>query len=208
MYTPEAVIRLKKDNQVILTAEDAELLLSLKKGELAHFPHQSPFVTPEGNKLTLEGEEILAEYLTKSAYFQNSLAAMYRNPVPTVDGLIVSSGKILLIKRNAAPFRGSYALPGGFVEYGETLEQAVLREIKEETGLDTQISHLIGVFSAPNRDPRRHTISVAFALEILRGTPKAGDDAAAAEFFALDELPPLAFDHAEIIAKWRQETLY
>ena len=119
-------------------------------------------------------------------------------PSITVDGVIIKDGKILLIKRKNEPFKGRWALPGGFVEYGETVEEAVLREVKEETGLDAEIKKLVGVYSDPNRDPRGHTISVVFLLE-AKGSAIAGDDASDAKFFNLDDLPPLAFDHEKII---------
>lgn len=123
----------------------------------------------------------------------------YRNPKLTVDGVVVRGNKILLIKRKNKPFKGKWALPGGFVEYGETVEEAVAREAAEETGLDTEIKQIVGVYSDPDRDPRGHTISIAYLLSVKGGTPKGGDDASDARFFDADELPPLAFDHDKII---------
>ncbi len=119
-------------------------------------------------------------------------------PSIAVDGVLIKNGKILLIKRKNEPFKGKWALPGGFVEYGERVEDAVLREFQEEVGIKAKIKKLLGVYSDPKRDPRGHVISVVFLLE-AEGEPKAGDDAADAKFFSLDELPPLAFDHEKII---------
>lgn len=121
-----------------------------------------------------------------------------KKPSITVDGVIIKNGKILLIKRKNEPFKGKWALPGGFVEYGEKVEDAVLREIKEETGLNAKIKNLLGVYSDPNRDPRGHTISIVFILE-GEGEAKASDDASDVKFFDLNKLPPLAFDHEKII---------
>ena len=121
-----------------------------------------------------------------------------KKPSITVDGVIIKNGKILLVKRRNEPFKGKWALPGGFVEYGETVEKAVLREVKEETGMDAKIKKLVGVYSDPARDPRGHTISIVFLLE-GKGDAIAGDDAIEAKFFDLNELPPLAFDHEKII---------
>ncbi|MCK5038278.1 MAG: NUDIX hydrolase, partial [Thermoplasmata archaeon] len=104
-------------------------------------------------------------------------ATMYQNPALTVDAIILIDDKLLLIQRGNDPFKGYYALPGGFVEYGERVEEAVEREVKEETGLDAEVQELIGVYSAPDRDPRGHTISVVFHLEVIGGELKAGDDA-------------------------------
>lgn len=121
------------------------------------------------------------------------------NPRLTVDGVIISNEKLLLIRRGRPPFRDTWALPGGFVEYGETVETAVQREVMEETGLTTSVRRLVGVYSAPDRDPRGHTVSVAFLLTVESGSPRGGDDAAEARWFSLDDLPDLAFDHAKII---------
>ncbi|KAA0000265.1 MAG: NUDIX hydrolase [Thermoplasmata archaeon] len=119
-------------------------------------------------------------------------------PSIAVDGILIKDGKILLIKRKNEPFKGKWALPGGFVEYGEKVEDAVLREFKEEVGIKAKIKKLVGVYSDPSRDPRGHVISIVFLLE-AEGVPKAGDDAMEARFFDLNDLPPLAFDHEKII---------
>ena len=123
----------------------------------------------------------------------------YKSPKLTVDGVVLSDDKILLIKRKNDPFRGKWALPGGFVEYGEKVEDAVLREIYEETGLKTSIIKNFGVYSDPNRDPRGHTVSIVYLLDIIGGNLTGGDDASDAKFFKLDELPDLSFDHDIII---------
>jgi len=125
-------------------------------------------------------------------------------PSLTVDGIVVKNGKILLIRRGKDPFRGAYALPGGFVEYGETVEGAIVREIKEETGLETDVSFLLGVYSDPLRDPRGHTVTVVFVMDFVRGELHPGDDAIDAGWFDLDQLPELAFDHYQIINDYRK----
>ena len=128
----------------------------------------------------------------------------HRKPSITVDGVIFRKNKnkkkeILLIQRANEPFKGKWALPGGFVEYGETTEKAVIREVLEETGLHTKIDELAGVYSDSNRDPRGHTISIVYSLKIIDGKLVGGSDAKNAKFFDLEELPPLAFDHEKII---------
>ncbi|MFO7677709.1 MAG: NUDIX hydrolase [Thermoplasmatota archaeon] len=123
----------------------------------------------------------------------------YKKPNITVDGIILKDNKILLVKRKNNPFKDKWALPGGFVEYGETTEKAVVREIFEETGLKTTVQNLIGVYSDPLRDPRGHTISIVYILNITNGEIAAGDDAADANFFKLNQLPNLSFDHKDII---------
>ncbi len=127
-----------------------------------------------------------------------------RNPYPTVDIVIETGGGIVLVHRAHEP-RG-WALPGGFVDYGERYEDAARREAMEETGLDVELTDLLGVYSDPTRDPRHHTASVVFVGRAT-GEPRAGDDADRAEVFALDHLPsPLVFDHADIVrdyAAWR-----
>ena len=123
-------------------------------------------------------------------------------PVLTVDTVVFHEGKVLLVKRGVEPFKGKWALPGGRVECGERVEDAALRELKEETGIEGELVTLISVYSDPNRDPRGHYVSVAF-LAVPKGStePKAATDAAEAKWFPLSEIPwnDLAFDHAQII---------
>ncbi len=122
-----------------------------------------------------------------------------RRPALTVDLIIElpeASNRIVLIQRKNPP--SGWALPGGFVEYGETVEAAAIREAREETSLEVTLRNLFGVYSAPQRDPRGHTVSVVFTAE-GRGELQAGDDAGAAAAFADDDLPELAFDHQKIL---------
>src|SRR2546430_1823181 len=101
------------------------------------------------------------------------------HPAVTVDGLVLVDGKLVAIRRGNDPFRGMPALPGGFVELGETTVEAVVREVREETGLETQVLRLVGVFSDPGRDPRGHTVTIAYAPEAIGGRVKGGGDGAA-----------------------------
>jgi 8-oxo-dGTP diphosphatase len=127
-----------------------------------------------------------------------------RHPVVAVDGLVLQEGKLVAILRGNEPFRGMPALPGGFIELGETTQQAVVREVREETGLDTRVVHLVGVFSNPGRDPRGHVVSIAYALEVIGGHLRAGTDAAKIALIDPDAAPPMAFDHNEIVRVWRR----
>ncbi len=125
-----------------------------------------------------------------------------RNPYPTVDVIIEAPGGVVLIERAHEP-RG-WALPGGFIDYGEAPADAARREVKEETGLDVELTDLLFVYGAPDRDPRQHNLSVVYVGR-ASGTPRGGDDAARAEIFALDALPsPLCFDHARILEDYRR----
>ncbi len=120
--------------------------------------------------------------------------------MPTVDAIIEVPAGIILIKRKYEP--AGWALPGGFVEYGETVEAAAVREAKEETGLAIELTELFGVYSDPRRDPRRHTIGVVF-IATATGVPSGGDDAADAQVFTASSLPaPIAFDHGRILADY------
>ena len=120
-----------------------------------------------------------------------------RNPVPTVDIIIDIAGKIVLIKRRNLPF--GWAIPGGYIDYGESAEDAARREAKEETGLDIVNLRQFHTYSNPDRDPRHHTISVVFVAQ-ARGKPKACDDATDVGLFDQDTLPSeLAFDHCQIL---------
>jgi 8-oxo-dGTP diphosphatase len=129
--------------------------------------------------------------------------AEHRNPSPTVDVVILLPGDLVVLveRRNPPP---GWALPGGFVDVGETLEAAAVREAKEETGLDVRLEDLLYVYSDPRRDPRKHTLSAVFVGR-ADGVPAGGDDAAQARAFRWDALPaPLAFDHAEILTDARR----
>ena len=117
----------------------------------------------------------------------------------TVDAVIPYKGGIVLIKRKNEPFKGYYALPGGIVEYGEKVEDAVIREVREETGLECRIKKLVGVYSDPNRDPRGHFVSICFLMEVIGGELKASSDAEDVKVFKLGDLPKLAFDHEKMI---------
>jgi ADP-ribose pyrophosphatase YjhB (NUDIX family) len=120
-----------------------------------------------------------------------------RGPYLTVDAIIEIDGGIILIKRKNPP--PGWAIPGGFVDYGETLEEAVVREAKEETGLDIEIVRQFHTYSDPRRDPRHHTVSTIFIAR-ASGKPVAGDDAKEVGIFTRDNLPEdIAFDHRQIL---------
>ncbi len=123
----------------------------------------------------------------------------YRNPALTADVVIEDPRKgILLIRRKFPPFQGQWALPGGFVEYGETVEHAAVREAREETGLRVKLKKLLGVYSDPKRDPRGHTVAAVFVAKALSGKLSGQDDASDAAW--LKKIPEnLAFDHGKII---------
>jgi len=138
---------------------------------------------------------------------QKTEAAALKKPLVTVDAIIEQGNKIMLIKRRNEPFKDCWALPGGFIEYNESAEEAAAREAKEETGLSIKISSLLGVYSEPSRDPRGHVISICYAARIARDahnareSAKAGSDAKEAKFFDVKDLfnLKLAFDHDKII---------
>ncbi len=121
---------------------------------------------------------------------------LYRNPVPTVDIIIEIGEGIVLIERKNPPH--GWALPGGFVDYGETYEHAAVREAKEETGLEVNLVRQFHTYSDPDRDPRQHTASTVFIAK-AQGTPQGSDDALQAKIFNRDSLPPLVFDHGKIL---------
>lgn len=129
------------------------------------------------------------------------MAATPRNPYPTVDVIIeLDDDRIVLIRRKNPP--PGWALPGGFVDYGESLEQAARREALEETGLEVTLTEQLQAYSDPARDPRHHTLSVVF-LARAQGEPAGADDASEARPFDPAGLPePMAFDHARIVADY------
>jgi 8-oxo-dGTP diphosphatase len=133
----------------------------------------------------------------KGAFCLMSEGEHPRNPYLAVDVIIEMEGGIVLVERRNEP-RG-WALPGGFVDYGEGVEDAATREAKEETCLDVRLKELLYVYSRPDRDPRQHTTSVVFVGE-AKGIPRGADDAREARVFPTSALPqPLCFDHAEIV---------
>lgn len=131
---------------------------------------------------------------------------IYRNPLPTVDIIIELAGGIVLIERKNEPF--GWALPGGFVDYGEKLEDAARREALEETGLQVDGLRLLGCYSDPRRDPRKHTITAVYIAGSAAGTPAAGDDAGSLALFPPDSLPQnLCFDHNDILQDYLKSPL-
>lgn len=121
---------------------------------------------------------------------------VYKNPVPTVDIIIEVESGIVIIERKNPPH--GWSLPGGFVDYGESYEDAAIREAKEETGLDVTLVRQLHTYSTPDRDPRQHTASTVF-IATADGKPQGLDDALQARIFNRDNLPNLTFDHETIV---------
>lgn len=128
------------------------------------------------------------------------MESKYRNPLVTVDIIIEINGGIVLIERSITPY--GWALPGGFVDYGESLESSAIREAKEETSLDIKIEEQFHTYSDPDRDPRHHTVTTVFIAK-GGGSPKAADDAKNLSIFNETNLPyPIVFDHGKIISDY------
>jgi ADP-ribose pyrophosphatase YjhB (NUDIX family) len=126
---------------------------------------------------------------------------MHRNPSPTVDVVVTDGENLLLVKRGKRPYKDRWALPGGFVEYGETVEETAVREVLEETGVQIKLEAILGVYSDPQRDPRGHTLTTVFIGRRIAGDPVGGDDAKEALWIDLESLDTsiLAFDHSLIV---------
>ncbi len=154
--------------------------------------------------LSSKAVDLLEEYQRRVGRAHMILEAGEGKPVLTVDGVVVLGGKLVAVRRRYPPFKDRYCLPGGVVGGGERTEDAVVREVEEETGLRTKVLGLIGVYSDPARDPRGHTVSVAYALREISGDLRAGDDARDLALLPLKELPPLGFDHSRIVADFLQ----
>lgn len=131
----------------------------------------------------------------------------YKYPHPSVTSDCVIFGfdgvklKVLLVERGMEPYKGRWAFPGGFLNMDESAEEGALRELKEETGLEGAYIRQFHTFSAPQRDPRERVITIAYYALVRMQEVKGGDDASDARWFALDEVPPLAFDHDQILRK-------
>ncbi len=129
----------------------------------------------------------------------------YQNRPLVVDGIVTRGRDILLVKRGRDPEKNKYALPGGFVDWGETAEAAVVRELFEETAMDCTVERFVGYYDSPERDPGRMTVSLVFYCRGGEGDqPRAGDDAADCGWHSLDDLPPMAFDHLSIIGDFME----
>ncbi len=120
-------------------------------------------------------------------------------PKLTVDAVIDAPGGVVLIRRRNPPFQGMWALPGGFVDVGETTEAACIREVAEETGLEVEIVRLLGVYSDPSRDPRGHSVSAVYIVRPLGGRLRGDDDALEARIFPDLAGVELGFDHRKIL---------
>lgn len=226
MYKLKAKAWIEKDNKLLIGKGRARLLqLIYEKGSLRKaaeemnmsYRHAWEIIKKINNRLGKEvvvskrggamrgktelteiGKRLLDDFNLKNKKLKEFLKYGMK-PNLTVDGFIIYKNKIVLIKRKNKPFKDYFALPGGFVEYGERVEDAVRREVEEETGLKTKIKNLIGVYSSPNRDPRCHTVSIVYKLEVIGGELKRGSDAKCVELFDRKKIPKLAFDHNEIV---------
>jgi 8-oxo-dGTP diphosphatase len=152
-------------------------------------------------RLTVAGENLLRTFEDSISRLPPSPDTVRRNPRLTADGIVVSDSKILLVRRKFNPFEGRYALPGGFVEYGERVDECIIREVQEETGLRVSVDRLLGVYSAPDRDPRGHTVTLVYVLNLEGGT-LADSEETEAEWMPLKNIPPLAFDHDVVVADY------
>lgn len=206
-----------RDGQDLLDSDELHLLLLLRDGgtekaaeilgitretvlrKVLRIERKAGIKVLEKGTLNPHGVELIERMELYVRLLEAQLENLWRNPSLTCDGLVLRKGKVLLVKRGREPFRGCHALPGGFVEYGESTEDCVVREIKEETGLDTEVSRLVGVYSEMGRDPRGHFVTLLYLLREKGGALKAGDDADSAGFFKLTDLPDLAFDHGKMI---------
>ncbi|MHA1906709.1 MAG: NUDIX domain-containing protein [Candidatus Thorarchaeota archaeon] len=130
---------------------------------------------------------------------------MYKNPAPTIDVVITDSQRVVLVKRGREPFKGTWVFPGGFIDYGETAEHAAVREALEETQMKIELIDLLGVYSAPDRDPRSHHVNIVFVARPIEGEPQGGDDAADAKWVKIEDLDEsdLAFDHGLVFTDFK-----
>lgn len=152
-----------------------------------------------GTRLSEFGRKILSAYEEGQSSVQTFLEGGPKHPRLAADGLLTYRGKLVAVRRRYPPFKGKLALPGGFVEYGETVEEAAVREFEEETGLKTAVERILGVYSDPDRDPRGQVVSVVFLLRKTGGKIKSGSDAESVELIPPEQADDMAFDHARIL---------
>ena len=153
----------------------------------------------EGGKTTLTraGRELLHEWDRRNAMLERFEGS--RMPRLAVDGIIILNGKLVTVQRVFEPYKGKFVLPGGFLEYGETAEEGVVREVFEETGLRTRVARLVGVYSEPDRDPRGHVVSAVFELHVLGGRLRPSSETKSIRLIEPRKGLPLAFDHSRIV---------
>ncbi len=126
---------------------------------------------------------------------------MQKVPMIVVDGILIENDNVLLVERTTEPFLGHNVLPGGFVDYGERVKEAVIRETFEETGLRTKVMAFVGIYDNPKRDPRGRTISLAFLLKRTGGRIRESNETRNIRFFPLNKLPKrMGFDHKQMVA--------
>jgi len=226
MFSIEISGILKKDGRPVIDERGAKLLNLISKGSSLALAAKDAGLSYYGAKriltqaakavgddlvetgrgrrtrLTKTGRTVLREYENRIGKVLTIHASGGKMPLIAVDGIILHDGKLVVVKRRYPPYKGMHALPGGIVEYGERLEDAIIREIREETGLLTRPKRVLGVYSDPERDPRGHVISIVFEMEPIGGALVAGDDASELALLDLKELPPLAFDHSKIVSEF------
>lgn len=216
-YALRAEPVLTLDGEDVLDGEDLHLLLLLRdggtEGAAAGLGSSARTVwrkvhameSRTGGKvmdkgcLTHHGLDLIERMQLYVRLLDAQLQHLWRKPSLTCDGLVLREGKVLLVKRGREPFQGCYALPGGFVEYGENTENCVVREVKEETGLETEVVRLLGSYSEMGRDPRGHFVTLLYLLRERGGALLAGDDAESAGFHDASRLPEMAFDHDKMV---------
>jgi 8-oxo-dGTP diphosphatase len=148
-------------------------------------------------RLTKVGREILWEYMNRTGDAVRFVEG--KSTKLAADAIIIQKGKLVLVRRAYPPFKGRFVLPGGFVEPGERTEDAAVREAFEETGLKTRVKRLVGVYSAPDRDPRGHVVSSVYELKATGGKLRTSDEVKEIGTFPLKRIPRLAFDHSRIV---------
>lgn len=150
-----------------------------------------------------------AKQKSSSCFTRMGISNGVKSPILTTDGIILKNNKILLTKRAIEPFIGYWVIPGGHVDYGERVEEALKREMKEELGILVKIKKLIGVYSDPKRDPRYHTVSVVYLCQSIRqargGKIRLNREASEFKYFSFKNLPKkIGFDHRKIIYDTRK----
>lgn len=205
--TPDPARRVPLDDLATRVRRGASLLFLIglgPRGVPARIREAAP------HHLELTGKDYSLETATAMGVLAGrlfaALEAAQRPATPrlAVDAVVERDGRLLLVRRARPPHEGAWALPGGFVDVGETTEQAVLRELREETAIAGARPALFGVYSDPRRDSRGHTVSIVYRVEPSASPPRAGDDASEAAFHDWDALPPLAFDHGRIVEDYRR----
>ncbi|MBX8631158.1 MAG: NUDIX hydrolase [Thermoplasmata archaeon] len=205
LFTEEEYCRMQREGRA---GGDSKVMARIDRRFLRLMGrHAFTRLTDGRQAFTEELRNTISIYENKVHLSREQLIHRWKSPSVAADSLMIHRGRLLLVRRGHEPYRGFYALPGGIMDDDETLEECAIRELFEETGIKGKVRQLLTVLSDPERDPRVRMVSAVYLVDFVGGRLKAGDDASSAAFFPLDSIPPLAFDHGQVVSRYIREAV-